>query len=275
MGEQDRPLWTPHHRETSRHEQNASRLTARSTYELIREAAAHEPERTAIAFFSGGGPQERPAGLSYGALLHGLHQTANLLADLCVGAQDVIALLLPELAETHLLFWGGQASGMVCPLHPGLPLEQIVALLRATKARLLVAAGPEVDRELWQKAEAVRGEVKSLTGLLQVRGPGEERRAVYAFDALLSDYPSDGLQTGRDIALNDIAVYLPITTLASTPGLLPLTHAHLLEAARALSNVLTLAPEEVLVHGLARFLQGWQPSVAQAPPGLTSGTTPV
>ena len=274
MGEQDRPLWTPHHRETSRHEQKASRLTARSTYELIREAAAHDAERTAIAFFSGGGPQERPAGLSYGALLNGLHQTANLLADLGVGAQEVIALLLPELPETHWLFWGGQVSGIVCPVHPGLSFEQTVALLRATKARLLVAAGPELNRDLWQKAEAVRGEVKSLTGLLQVRGPGEERRAVYAFDALLSDYPSDGLQTGRDIAPNDLAVYLP-TTLAGTPGLLPLTHAHLLDAARALSNVLTLTPEEVLLHGLARFLQGWQPGVTQTSPGLTSGTTPV
>ena len=256
MGEQDGPLRAPHHREANRHVPNASRLTARSTYELIREAAAHDPERPAIAFLSGGDRLERYAGMSYGALLNGLHQTANLLADLGVGSQDVIALLLPELVETHLLFWGGQASGIVCPLHPGLPCEQIVALLRATKARLLVAAGPELNRDLWQKAEAVRGEVKSLTGLLQVRGPGEERRAVYAFDALLSDYPSDGLQTGRDIAPNDLAVYLP-TTLAGTPGLLPLTHAHLLDAARALSNVLTLAPEEVLLRGLGRLFQGW------------------
>lgn len=32
----------------------AARLSVRSTYELIREAATKDPERTAIAFLSGG-----------------------------------------------------------------------------------------------------------------------------------------------------------------------------------------------------------------------------
>ena len=47
MGEQDRPLRTPNHCEATGHVPHASRLTAHSTYELIREAAAHEPERMA------------------------------------------------------------------------------------------------------------------------------------------------------------------------------------------------------------------------------------
>jgi len=80
--------------------------------------------------------------------------------------------------------------------------------------------------------------------------------AVYAFDALLEDYPSDCLHTGREIAPDDIAIYLPTSNLVGTPSLLPLTHGNLLVAAWTFSLVTTLAPEEVLLRGLSRFFQG-------------------
>ena len=155
------------------------------------------------------------------------------------------------------MLWGGQAAGIVCPLNPWLPVEQIIALLRAARAKVLVAPGSEVSQALWQKAEAVRRQVKSITHMLQVRGPGKERDALYAFDALLADYPSDRLHSGREIAPDDIAVYLPGSNLTGTPGLLPLTHGNLLDAARALSLVTMLAPEEVLLGGLLYFNQAW------------------
>ena len=103
----------------------------------------------------------------------------------------------------------------------------------------------------------IRRQVKSITGMLQVRGHGEERDAVYAFDALLGDYSADRLLTRREIAPNDIAVYLPTNNLAGTPSLLPLTHGNLLDTAWALGLMTTLAAEEVLLHGLSRFFQGW------------------
>jgi len=46
----------------------------------------------------------------------------------------VIALLLPNLLETHLLLWGGQAAGIVCPIHPAAPLDQVVALVHMVGA---------------------------------------------------------------------------------------------------------------------------------------------
>ena len=93
--------------------------------------------------------------------------------------------------------------------------------------------------------------------MLQVRGPGKERDAVYAFDALLEDYPSDRLHTGREIVPDDIAVYFPTRNMTGTPGLIPLTHGNLLYAAWAINLVTMLAPEEVLLGGLSRFIQAW------------------
>ena len=258
MGEQDLPLRTIQDLKAIEHVPGASRFTIHSTYELIREAATNDPERTAIALHSGRNRSYQSERLSYRALLSNLHQTANLLADLGVESGEVIALLLPNLLETHLLLWGGQAAGIVCPLSPWLPVEQIVALLQAVRAKLLVAPGPQVSQGLWQKAERVRRQVKSITLMLQVRGPGKERDALYAFDALLADYPSDRLHTGHTITPDDIAVYLPTSNLTRTPNLLPLTHGNLLDAASALGRVLMLAPEEVLLGGLSRFIQAWQ-----------------
>ena len=249
------PLRTIQDLEADEHAPNGSRLSVGSTYELIREAATNDPERTAIALLAGSKRSDRAVHLSYRALLNTIHQIANLFADLGIEPTDVIALLLPQLLETHLVFWGGQAAGIVCPISPSLPGEQIVALLQAAQAKLLVAPGPQVSHGLWQKAERVRRQVKSITLILQVRGPGKERDAVYAFDALLADYPSGHLHSGREIAPADIAVYLPTSNLTGTLALLPLTHGHLLYVARAIGLVTMLAPEEVLLGGFSRFIQ--------------------
>src|SRR6266699_4275430 len=148
MGEQDMPLRTTEDLEAIERMPLTARLSVRSTYELIREAATRDPDRTAITFLSGRDRSDRAVRLSSRALLNTIHQTANLLADLGIEPGDVIALLLPRLLETHLLFWGGQAAGIVCPISPWLPGEQIVALLQAVKAKMLVAPGPQVGQDL-------------------------------------------------------------------------------------------------------------------------------
>jgi fatty-acyl-CoA synthase len=198
-------------------------------------------------------------------LLGKLHQTANLLVDLGVGARDVIALLLPDLLETHLLLWGGQAAGIVCPIHPYAPLDQVVALVRLVGAKVLVAAGPEVSQDLWRKAELLRREVEGINVVLQVQGAGNERDAIYAFDALLADYPADRLLTGREIAPDDIAISFPTTDTTGAPGFVPLSHGALPYAAWALGLVTMLAPEEVLLCGLLRLFQGWWSAAGLTP----------
>jgi len=124
---------------------------------------------------------------------------------------------------------------------------------------VLVAPAPEIDHKLWQKTVQVRRQVKSIALILHVRGPGKERESAYAINALVEEYPVHLLHTGRQIALDGLAVYLPTRDTTGTPGLVPLTHGHLLYTAWALSLVTTLAPEEVLLRGLSRLFQGWWP----------------
>ena len=92
--------------EQSEHIPLAARLAAGSTYELLQAAAETAPEHRALCCIPPARQANRPVSLTYRVLLGKLHQTANLLADLLIGPQDVIALLLPDLLETHLLLWG-------------------------------------------------------------------------------------------------------------------------------------------------------------------------
>jgi hypothetical protein len=94
--------------------------------------------------------------------------------------------------------------------------------------------------------------VESINVVLQVQGPGNERDAIYAFDALLVDYRASRLLAGREIASDDIAIYFHTT---GAPSFVPLTHGALLYAAWAFGLVTMLAPEEHLLRGLLRFIQ--------------------
>src|SRR5260221_8106843 len=113
----------------------ARRLAVGSTYALLQKALASSPEQPARCFLPVGEPSQPGEALTARAFLAKVHQTANLLADLGMGPQDVMALLLPDLLEAHLLFWGGQAAGIVCPIPPCLPAPQVVDLLRAARTK--------------------------------------------------------------------------------------------------------------------------------------------
>src|SRR5260370_13452871 len=158
----------------------ARRLAVGSTYELLHKAVMSSSEQPAGRILPLGDPSQPGEALTARAFLGKVHQTANLLADLGMGPQDVMARLLPDVLEKGLLLWGGQAAGIVCAIPPSLRTKQVVDLLQAAKAKVLVAPSAEVDHELWQKTEQVRSYVKSIGLVLQVRGPGNEREAAYA-----------------------------------------------------------------------------------------------
>src|SRR5690348_7525035 len=83
----------------------ARRLAVNSTYELLHKAVANSPEQPVHCFLPPGGEPQAGEALTAHAFLGKVHQTANLLADLGMGSQDVMALLLPDLLEKEVLIW--------------------------------------------------------------------------------------------------------------------------------------------------------------------------
>jgi fatty-acyl-CoA synthase len=130
-------------------------LAASSTYELIASAVARFPERDAFRFLPDGDVATPPLVVSYSALLANIHRAANLFRSLGVGPDDSVAILAPNIPETHFALWGAQVAGRACPINYLLQPEHIAALLKASGAKLLVALGPNGELNVWPTVEKV------------------------------------------------------------------------------------------------------------------------
>jgi fatty-acyl-CoA synthase len=89
-----------------------------STYEMIGRAAAAHAQAPALSFFARAQEHDRPLTWDYATLWTRINATANFFHGLGIGKDDVIAFVLPNLPQTHLVIWGGQAAGIVFAIKP-------------------------------------------------------------------------------------------------------------------------------------------------------------
>ena len=113
-----------------------------STYEMIRAAATVHAKAPALSFFLRVQDHERPTTWSYESFFARITATANFFHSLGIGKNDVVAFVLPNLPETHLTIWGGEAAGIVFAINPLLEPAAISELLRAGQAKVLVTLAP-------------------------------------------------------------------------------------------------------------------------------------
>lgn len=116
-----------------------------STYELLCRAARLWPDRTAAAILRNTERWQEPVKLTFAELLADVNRIANLLAGIGVGRQDTVALLSPNCQELISATLAAQAAGIAVPINPGLSEDHIAELLQRSGARVLVAAGPDLD----------------------------------------------------------------------------------------------------------------------------------
>ncbi|KXU86465.1 acyl-CoA synthetase [Paraburkholderia monticola] len=149
-----------------------------STYEMICRGAAINPSAPALSFFAASNDYRNAECWTYSELVRDVTRTANMFARLGVQRDSVVAYVLPNLPETHLVIWGGEAAGIVCAINPLLESEAIGELLNASGASVLVTLAPFPGTDLWQKVQAVLHKVPCLQHLVLVnpanRMPGEK-----------------------------------------------------------------------------------------------------
>jgi hypothetical protein len=76
---------------------------AAGCWQYLRGAVESSGEQPARCFLTIGELSQSGEALTARAFLEKMYQAANLLADLGMGSQDVMALLLPDLLETQVL----------------------------------------------------------------------------------------------------------------------------------------------------------------------------
>lgn len=239
-----------------------------STFELIRRTASARPDAPALSFILQGSGEETPLRLSYAELLGKLTQTANAFHRLGLRPGKAVSFLLPNLPQTHYTIWGGEAAGIVNAINPLLDPEHIAELIHASDSELLVTLAPFPGTDLWDKVQALRGQLPELKAILCVDManllPEPQRSALKAqrgawpegvldFDETIAACPNDHLESGRVIAANDVASYFHTGGTTGTPKLAPHSHGNEVAMAYSMNLVTRFGPGDVTLCGLPLF----------------------
>lgn len=139
-----------------------------STYDMIRQGAALNPEAPALSFFLQADAYKQAETWSYRQLLQQITRTANFFHGLGASKDSVIAFILPNLPETHFVIWGGQAAGIVLAVNPLLEADVMLELLNTVRVSILVTLAPFPGTDLWQKVSSIAADIPSLQHMVLV-----------------------------------------------------------------------------------------------------------
>ena len=231
-----------------------------STYALIAASAQAHAKRPALTFLHTGQPGGPSTRWTYRDLLQKIHRTANALHRLGVQPSDVVAILLPGGLDYHLALWGGEAAGIVQPLNPLLSEDKLLALLRASGAKVLIAHGADDDAQMRAKALRLQAQLPHLQTVLMVRpaeaaGPAraELPAGVLDFHALLEQEPADRLLSARVFAASDVAAYFHTGGTTGAPKLARHSHGAQVFTAWANATVQGFQCTDVTINGYPLF----------------------
>lgn len=257
-------------------------LPARTTYDLLRQASARHPQRTALHFVARAEVDTPADAISYHSLFERVTQAANAFHQAGIGSSHAVALLLPNLPETHYALWGAQAAGIAAPVNPMLDTAHIATIVDATQAQALVTLAPQPGSDMWQKAMAVVERCPALHTVyvvgLDADGVAAARAALpglragvrlLSFAAALEQQPGERLVSGRVIAADNVCAYFHTGGTTGLPKVAQ--HTHLNEAFVA-TMMARLQPDPhvvlcglplfhvngAMVTGLGAFHAGWE-----------------
>jgi len=123
----------------------------RSTYDVLARGAGRAPDLPALTFFVRPEDHDQAVTWTHRAWLAHISQAARFFRRLGMRRSDCVALLLPNLPETHWALWGAEATGIAFPINAWLEPPMIAELLRASGARWVVTLAPESGPGLWDK----------------------------------------------------------------------------------------------------------------------------
>lgn len=238
-----------------------------SSYELLRRSAETYAERIAISYFETAENHHQTRKLNYRELFQGVTRVANLLHRLGVCQGDVVALLLPNLPETHLALWGAEAAGVVMPLNPFLEAKAISTLLSTAQAKVLITL--ESDPVLIEKMFDALADAPTVKNVVLVSSEigfsCEEIQSrftalqspvkVHDFTKCFLNAPVDHLESKRKISPDEVASYFCTGGTTGLPKIAVRTHAQVIANTWMVSAMLgaALNEESVLFCGLPLF----------------------
>jgi fatty-acyl-CoA synthase len=238
-----------------------------STYQLLLDAATAWPDGIATQWIPDPADHTRCLAWTYAELAGTVTQIANALTALGVRRQDAVALSSVNTSMLYAATLAAQAVGIAAPVNPVLSGERIAELIRRTGSRVLVAAGPELDPQLWQRLLEVARQA-GMTAVLALRPDGargdppalggtgdpDGRGLVVAYlEEMIAGQPSDHLVGAKPPTAGDLAAFVHTGGTTGAPKVAAHTHANQLACARGIAQCSGLAPGEGMLGGLPLF----------------------
>ena len=237
-----------------------------STYQLLLDAARAWPDGIATQWIPDPADHTRCLDWTYAELAGTVTRIANALTALGVRRGDAVTLAGVSTSMLYAATLAAQAVGIAAPVNPALSSERIAELIRRSGSRVLVAAGPELDPQLWPRLLEVARQA-GMTAVLALRPddahgvppaltgstPDGSGPVVAYVDDLISGQPSDHL-AGADLpAAGDLAAFVHTGGTTGAPKVAAHTHANQLACAQGIALCSALAPGEGVLAGLPLF----------------------
>ncbi len=247
-----------------------------STYQLLIDAARAWPDAVATQWIPDPADYTRCLAWTYAELAGTVTRIANGLASLGVRRPDAVTLCGLNTSMLFAATLAAQAAGIAAPVNPALSGERIAELVRRTGSRVLVAAGPELDPQLWERLLEVARQA-GMTAILALRpdgahgdppaldadapaggapdgrGPDGRGPVVAYLEEVIAGQP-DGHLAGADLPkAGDLAAFVHTGGTTGAPKVAAHTHANQLACGRGIALCSGLAPGEAMLGGLPLF----------------------
>jgi fatty-acyl-CoA synthase len=240
-----------------------------STYQLLLDAARAWPDGIATQWIPDPADHTRCLDWTYAELAGTVTRIASALTALGVRRGDAVTLAGASTSMLYAATLAAQAAGIAAPVNPALSSERITELTRRTGSRVLVAAGPELDPQLWPRLLKAARQA-GMTAVLALRPDGahgdppaldpagdgglDGRPLTVAYlDDVIAGQPSGHL-AGADLPkAGDLAAFVHTGGTTGAPKVAAHTHASQLACGRGIAACSGLAPGEAMLGGLPLF----------------------
>ena len=242
-----------------------------SVYQLLLDAAGTWPDGIATQWIPDPGDPTRCLAWTYAELAGTVTRIANALTARGVRRADAVTLASVNTSMLYAATLAAQAVGIAAPVNPALSGERIAELIRRTGSRVLVAAGPELDPQLWQRLlgvareagmtavlalrpDGAHGDPPALTGGAATGGAPRSAGPVVAYlDDVIAGQPAGHL-AGPDLPkADDLAAFVHTGGTTGAPKIAAHTHANQLACGRGIAVCSELAAGEGVLGGLPLF----------------------
>ncbi len=242
-----------------------------STYQLLLDAARAWPDGVAMQWIPDPGDYTRRLDWTYAQLAGTVTRIANALTAVGVRRGDAVTLSSVNTSMLYAATLAAEAAGIAAPVNPALSSERITELIRRTGSRVLVAAGPELDPQLWQRLVEVARQA-GMTAVLALRPDGargtpplldgdapaghapDSRGPVVAYlDEVIAGQPAGRLAGADPPTADDLAAFVHTGGTTGAPKIAAHTHANQLACGRGIAVCSGLAAGEGMLGGLPLF----------------------